>query len=439
MTQSQDNSGSRHRVVILGGGFGGMEAAKALRQAPAEVTLVDRRNYHLFQPLLYQVATGGLSAADIAIPLRQILRRQANARVRMAQVAGIEPGKRLVVTDRGEIPYDTLVVAVGASHSYFGNESWERFAPGLKDLENAAEIRARILSAFEMAEQETNPAARREWLSFVIIGAGPTGVELAGTLGEISRDTLRGDFRNIRTEEASIFVLDLASRVLPGFPGDLSSAAEHSLIRLGVRPVNGVRVVDVDHRGVTFERQGRRERIAARTVIWAAGVQANPLGKILSERTGAPLDRAGRLLVEPDCSLPGHPEILVIGDLACFRTAGGQALPGLAPVAMQQGRYAGKLIAARLRGQSLPPFRYKNKGTLATIGRHHAVADFGRLHVHGAPAWFLWLFVHLLYLVGFQNRVLVAIQWAFHYFSFSRRARLIVPPPSAEPGVDEQA
>lgn len=420
------HSGStNHRVVIVGGGFGGLQAAKTLRNAPVEVILVDRRNYHLFQPLLYQVATGGLSPADIAIPLRHILRRQANVRVCLSEVTGFEVARRRVKTRRKGIDYDTLVVAAGASHNYFGNDRWAPYAPGLKTLEEATEVRARVLMAFEMAEQESDPEQRQAWLSFVIIGAGPTGVELAGTLGEITRDTLRGDFRSIRPEEARIFLLDLAPRVLPALPPELSAAAERSLIRLGVRPLAGVRVIAVEERGVLYEHGGRSERLPARTVIWAAGIRANPLGAILAHQTGTPLDPSGRLIVEPDCSLPGHPEIFVIGDMACLRLRDGSVLPGLAPVAIQQGRYVAKLIQARLTGRTLPPFRYRNKGMLATIGRHHAVADFGRFRFRGVIAWLLWLFVHLLYLVGFQNRILVAIQWAFQYFTYNRRARLI--------------
>ncbi|MCL6545649.1 MAG: NAD(P)/FAD-dependent oxidoreductase [Bryobacteraceae bacterium] len=425
-----------HRVAIIGGGFGGLETAKRLAKAPVSIMLVDRWNYHLFQPLLYQVATGGLSAADIAIPLRFILRKQKNVQVWMAEVTDIDVERRMLIAPPRQIPYDTLVVAAGVSNGYFGNDHWSTAAPGLKSLEDAAEIRARTLYAFEMAEQEPDPELRRLWLNFVIIGAGPTGVELAGALGEITKDTLREDFRNIRTEEARIFVLDMAPRVLPSFPEDLSAAAEHSLIRLGVRPLLGVRVVEIGANGVRFERDGRQDSIGARTVLWAAGVQGSTLGRLLNRRAGAELDRMGRVLVEPDCSLPGHPEIFVIGDLACYRLAGGNTLPGVAPVAVQQGRYVARLIQARLQGATLKPFRYLNKGTLATIGRHHAVADFGRLRFHGPLAWFLWLFVHLLYLVSFQNRLLVAIQWAIQYFTFNRRARLIVPPPRHAPAAE---
>jgi NADH dehydrogenase len=414
-----------HKVVIIGGGFGGLEAAKALGKIPVEVTLLDRRNYFLFQPLLYQVATGGLSPADIAHPLRRVLRKYGNVKVYQDEVIEIEPAARIVRTRRGEYPWDTLIVAAGSTVSYYGNEMWRPFAPGLKGIEEALEIRNRVLRAFEEAEKERDPEARRAWLSFVIVGGGPTGVELAGTLGEIARDTLRGDFRNIRPEEARIFLLELAPRVLPSFPEDLSEAAELSLLRLGVRSLTGVRVTAVDSEGVEFERDGQRGRLSARTVIWAAGVQGHSLARLLHEKAGAELDRAGRVRVSPDCSLPTHPEIFVIGDMASYPDGKGGTLPALAPVAMQQGRYVARVIADRLAGRASPPFRYRDKGVLATIGRHHAVAQFGRTRFRGVLAWLLWLFVHLIYLIGFQNRILVLIQWAFHYFSYNRGARII--------------
>ena len=414
-----------HKVVIIGGGFGGLEAAKALGKMPVEVTLLDRRNYFLFQPLLYQVATGGLSPADIAHPLRRVLRKYGNVKVYQDEVIDIEPAARIVRTRRGEYPWDTLIVAAGSTVSYYGNEMWRPFAPGLKGIEEALEIRNRVLRAFEEAEKERDPEARRAWLSFVIVGGGPTGVELAGTLGEIARDTLRGDFRNIRPEEARIFLLELAPRVLPSFPEDLSEAAELSLLRLGVRSLTGVRVTAVDSEGVEFERDGQRGRLSARTVIWAAGVQGHSLARLLHEKAGAELDRAGRVRVSPDCSLPTHPEIFVIGDMASYPDGKGGTLPALAPVAMQQGRYVARVIADRLAGRASPPFRYRDKGVLATIGRHHAVAQFGRTRFRGVLAWLLWLFVHLIYLIGFQNRILVLIQWAFHYLSYNRGARII--------------
>ena len=416
---------SPHQVVILGGGFGGLYAALLLRRAPVEVTLIDRRNYHLFQPLLYQVATGGLSPADIASPLRWILRKQRNMRVLLAEAIDIEPHRRCVILHDGEIPYDTLLVATGARHHYFGHEGWEVLAPGLKTIEDATEIRGRVLLAFELAEREPAPERRRALLTFVIVGAGPTGVELAGALAEISRDTLRQEFRAIHSADARILLLEGEGRVLPGYPSDLSTKAERSLRRLGVEVRTSSVVTAIDDGAVTFRRGEATERIAARTVLWAAGVRASSLGAKLAARCGAPLDRAGRIVVEADLSLPGHPEILVIGDLACFTHQTGSPLPGVAPVAMQQGRYAARRIVGRLRGETAAPFRYRDQGSLATIGRAAAVAEIGRFHSSGYLAWLLWCFVHLFYLIEFENRLLVMIQWAWNYFSYNRSARLI--------------
>jgi NADH dehydrogenase len=412
-------------VVIVGGGFAGLYAAKALKRAPVEVSLIDRRNFHLFQPLLYQVATGALSPGEIASPLRVVLKRHRNTRVWLGEVCDIEVEKRRLFLDRGEITYDLLVLATGARHHYFGNERWEPLAPGLKTVEDATEIRRRILLAFENAEREPDSEKRRAWLTFVIVGAGPTGVELAGALGEIANDTLRHDFRSIDPRESSILLLEALDRVLPPFPPDLSQAAERELIRLGVRSRTGVLVTEMDADGVTVRAGNRVERIATRTVVWAAGVQASPLGRLLAERAGAPLDRAGRVIVSPDLSVPGHPDIFVIGDLANFSHQTGKPLPGIAPVAMAEGRYVARLIAERSKGRDLPPFRYFDKGNLATIGRNKAVAQFGRLHLTGFLAWFIWVFVHLMYLVEFQNRLLVFIQWAYNYITRNRGARLI--------------
>jgi NADH:ubiquinone reductase (H+-translocating) len=414
-----------HKVVILGGGFGGLYAAKTLGRAAASVTVVDRRNFHLFQPLLYQVATGGLSPGDIAAPLRAILRRQRNTSVLLGEARDLDcERRRVILTDGLELEYDTLIAATGATHSYFGRDEWRDAAPGLKSLEDATEIRRRILTAFEEAEKEPDAERRRDWLTFVIVGAGATGAELAGALGEIANETLKHDFRRIHPEESRILLLDAGPRVLAAFPEDLAAKAERSLIRLGVRARCGVRVTAVDARGVTLESGSGAEHIAARTVLWAAGVQASPFSKVLAARAGATLDRAGRVLVQPDLSVPGHPEILILGDLAhCEQD--GKLLPGVCPVAMQQGVYAARLIEARLAGRSAGPFRYFNKGNLATIGRAAAVADFGTFRFSGFTAWLLWLFVHLMYLVGFQNRLVVFLQWGFHYFSFNRMARLI--------------
>ncbi len=414
-----------HHVVIIGGGFGGLYAAKALRRAPAHVTLIDRRNFHLFQPLLYQVATGGLSPGEIASPLRFVLRRSQNTEVLLAEVADLDTVNRRVVLRDGAVPYDTLIVAAGASHHYFGHDEWAAFAPGLKTIEDATEIRRRILLAFEKAEREPDAEVRREWLTFVVVGAGPTGVELAGALGEIANDSLRHDFRHINPADARILLLEGGDRVLSSFPPDLSAKAEQSLIRLGVQPMTGAVVTAVDENGVTVQRGAQSEHIAARTLLWAAGVEASVLGRVLADRAGAVLDRAGRVMVEPDLTVAGHPEILVIGDLANFSHQTGKPLPGVAPVAMQQGRYAADLVRRRLAGKAVRPFHYFDKGNLATIGRAAAVADFGRIHISGYPAWLVWLFVHLMYLVEFDNRLLVFIQWAYNYFTRNRGARLI--------------
>jgi NADH:quinone reductase (non-electrogenic) len=414
-----------HRVVIIGGGFGGLYAAKALRRAPVQVTLLDRRNFHLFQPLLYQVATGGLSPGEIASPLRFVLRRSKNTQVLLAEVTDLDTASRRVILRDGEAGYDTLIVAAGSGDSYFGHDAWEPLAPGLKTVEDATEIRRRILLAFEKAEREPEENLRRAWLTFVVVGAGPTGVELAGALGEIANDTLRHDFRHINPSQTRILLVEGSDRVLPLYPPDLSAKAEQSLIDLNVRPLTGAIVTGIAETGVALRRGTQTEHIPARTVLWAAGVQASPLGRVLAERAGAKLDRAGRVVVEPDLTVPGHPEIVVIGDLASFMHQTGQPLAGVAPVAMQEGRYAADLVRRRLQGWAIQPFHYWDKGSLATIGRAAAVADFGRIHMAGYLAWITWLFVHLMYLVGFDNRLLVFIKWAYNYFTRNRGARLI--------------
>jgi len=409
---------------VVGGGFGGLYAAKGLARAPVEMTLVDRRNFHLFQPLLYQVATGGLSPGEIASPLRHILSRNRNTRVWLAEVTDIDVDARAVIlADGRELPYDTLVVSAGARNHYFGND-WEKAAPGLKSIEDATEMRSRILRAFEAAEMEADAEKRRAWLTFVVIGGGPTGVELAGTLGEIANDTLRHDFRSINPAEAHILLLEGSDRILATFPAHLSEAAERSLIRLGVRTRTRALATGIDAAGVTIRVDAATQRIASHTVLWAAGVAASPLGEILKARAGATLDRMGRVTVETDLSVPGHPEILVIGDMALFQQ-NGKPLPGVAPVAMQEGRYAAKLIVKRLRGEAVKPFHYFNKGNLATIGRRAAVADFGVVRFSGWFAWVTWLFVHLMYLVGFENRLLVLIKWVYDYVTRNLGARLI--------------
>ena len=420
-----------HRVVVIGGGFGGLHVAKALKRAPVRVTLVDRRNFHLFQPLLYQVATGALSPANIAAPLRNILKRHRNVEVLLAEVVDFDIERRRVVLRDGELPFDTLVVAAGARHSYFGKDQWEPFAPGLKTIEDAIEIRRRLLVAFEMAEREPDPRRRQEWLTFVIVGGGPTGVELAGALAEIANYTLEHDFRHINPADARILLVEAVDRVLSTFPPQLSARAARSLERLGVILRTQTLVTDVQPESVTLKTGETVETVPVRTVLWAAGVQASPLARRLAAAASVPhggaveLDRAGRLVVEPDLTLPGHPEVFVIGDMAHCRGPAGQPLPGIAPVAIQQGQYVGRQILRQLRGQDAGPFRYRSLGVLATIGRFAAVADFGRLRFGGFVAWLLWLFVHLMKLVSFHNRLLVFIQWGWNFVTFNRAARLI--------------
>ena len=419
-------AGVPHHVVIIGGGFGGLYAAQALKRAPVQVTLVDRRNFHLFQPLLYQVATGALSPANIAAPLRAILKRQKNTDVLLAEVTDIDVAGRRVILSDGAIGYDTLIVAAGVRHHYFGNDQWAALAPGLKTIEDATEIRRRILLAFEAAEREPDPDLRSAWLTFVIVGAGPTGLELAGALGEIAMHTLREDFRAINPAEARIILVEAADRVLPPYPPVLSAKAARAVERIGVNVQTAATITAIDADGVTVRTGVSEERIPTRTVLWAAGVQASPLGGILQQRAGATVDRAGRVIVEPDLSVPGHPEIFVIGDLAHFRHQTGGPLPGVAPVAMQQGRYVAAVIQQRLRQERTTPFRYRDRGSMATIGRGVAVADlFGRWRFNGVLAWLAWLFIHLMYLVEFDNRLLVLLQWAWNYLTWNRGARLI--------------
>lgn len=413
-----------HEVVVVGGGFGGLNAAMALRKAPAHVTLLDRNNYHLFQPLLYQVATGSLSPGDITATLRPLFRDDKNITTLLAEVTGIDLDARRLILKDGELAYDTLVLAPGSGPSYFGHDEWADAAPPLKTIENATEIRRRWLLAFENAEREPDRRKRCRWLTFVIVGAGPTGVELAGALGEIARDTLKGDFRNVRPEEAQIWVLDALPRILPAFPERLAQAAERELAGLGVRTLTGAKVVSVERDAVTVEIHGGTRRIEARTIIWAAGVQPSPLARSL-ERAGARLER-GRVVVGRDCSLPGHPEVFVIGDLAHFSHGLKAPLPGLAAVAMQQGEFAGRLIKARLEKKRAPGrFKYYDKGNLAVVGRGKAVGEVRGKMLEGMPAWLAWVFVHLAYMIGFENRLLILIQWAFSYVTFSRRARII--------------
>ncbi|HEX4137498.1 MAG TPA: NAD(P)/FAD-dependent oxidoreductase [Bryobacteraceae bacterium] len=419
----------RHRVVIVGGGFGGLYAARSLRHADVDVTLIDRRNFHLFQPLLYQVATGALSPGEIAAPLRHVLSRQKNTKVLLGEVVDIDVGinsdkREVILSDHSRMPYDTMVFATGSTHSYFGHPEWEAFAPGLKTVEDATEIRTRLLLAFERAEKDTDAEARRANLTFVVVGGGPTGVELAGAIAEISRDTLRMDFRSINPADANIFLIEGADRLLPPYPPNLSAAAERALLKLGVQTRTRATVTGIDEQGVTIKAGDSVNKIRARTVLWAAGVQASPIGKLLADRIGLKLDHAGRVPVEPDLSIAGHPEILVIGDLAAFLQDGKQ-LPGVAPTAIQQGHYAAKLISHRIKNEKTNPFRYFDKGSLATIGRNQAVAVIGPFRFAGIIAWMAWLFIHLLYIVEFENRLLIVVQWAYDYFTHNRGARLI--------------
>jgi len=406
-------------------------AALALRQAPVEVALIDRRNFHLFQPLLYQVATGSLSPGDICAPLRSVLSRQKNTRVLLGEAADIDPrGRTVQLRDAAIFPYDSLIVATGSESFYFSRDDWREWAPSLKSVEEATAIRHKILYAFEAAERESDPLRRRAWLTFVIVGGGATGVELAGALGEIARHTLKHEFRSIDPGESRILILDGAPRLLMAYPEDLAARAEESLVRLGVRVRAGVIVVEVDAEGVTFRgSSGAAERLPAKTVLWAGGVHVAGFGSILASRTGVPTDRGGRLKVNPDLTIPGYPDVFVVGDLAEMAGPDGKPLPGVAQVAMQGGAYAARTIVARVHGQAaLPPFRYSDRGDIAVIGRAAAVARIFGFHLHGLIAWLVWLFIHLMYLVQFQNRVLVFIQWGFQYLTFSRGARLITGP-----------
>jgi NADH dehydrogenase len=409
-------------VVIVGGGFGGLYCARALARHPLRITLLDQHNYHLFQPLLYQVATAALSPGQIASPIRSILRRHRNVQVLLGTATAVDaPGRRVLLEDGGVVRYDYLVLATGARHGYFGHDEWEPLAPGLKWLDDALEMRRRLLWAFEAAEREPDAAAREAWLTFVIVGAGPTGVELAGAIAEIGRHTLARDFRHIDPAQSRVLLLEGAPRVLPPFPEDLSASAERQLRALGVEVRTGAMVTDITPESV---RVGD-EVIPTRTVFWAAGNAASPLGKTL----GVPLDRAGRVIVEPDLTVPGHPEVYAIGDLAVFTHQTGKPLPGVAPVAVQGGEVAADNIWRSVSGQERLRFHYTDRGNLATIGRQAGVADLHLVHLDGFVAWLAWLFVHVFWLIGFPNRVLVMLQWAWSYLTYERGARLITGPP----------
>ena len=424
----------RPHIVVVGGGFGGVQAAVHLARLPVDVTLIDRRNFHLFQPLAYQVATGALSPAEIAYPLRHIFRRRANVRVLLAEVTDVDLDAHLVRLREVDeqrpleaVRYDMLIVATGAQYNYFGHDGWRMPAPNLKTLEGVLAVRRRILGAFEAAELEPDPQRRASWLTFVVIGAGPTGVEMAGQIAEIARD-LRGDFRSLGSSKAQILLVEAGERVLQEFPPSLSARAERSLAGLGVTIGTREALIDIDASSVTLEdRDGGRRQVPARTAIWAAGVIATPFAGTLAARAGANVDRAGRVEVLDDLSLPGHPEVMAVGDMIRISQADGSStvLPGVAPVAMQEGRYAARVVRDRLRGRPRRPFRYRNKGNLATIGRARAVADIKGIHLSGFVAWATWLMVHLWYLIGFANRLVVMIRWALTFLGHGRGARLI--------------
>ena len=433
-----DGKPTAHRVVIIGGGFGGLYCARALKSAPVAVTLIDRRNFHLFQPLLYQVATGGLSPANIAAPLRSILKRQANARTLLAEVTGFDLQSKEVLTKDGDrIPFDTLVIATGSTHHYFGHDEWEPLAPGLKTVEDATEIRRRVLSAFERAERTADPEARKALLTFVVVGGGPTGVEMAGTIGELARVTMACDFRSIDPAAARIVLVEGQTRVLPMFAEKLSASAQKGLGELGVEVYTDCHVTDIGPDHIVFcsdANPSAQQRIDTACVVWAAGVRASLLGRKLAEAagTGVEVDKGGRVTVGPDCSVPGHPDVFVIGDLASQKGSDGKPLPGLAPVAMQQGRYVADVIRRRVAGKpAAGPYRYWDKGMMATVGRGRAVAQTEWLKLSGFLAWLAWLFVHILYLAQFSNRVLVLFQWFYNFITRNRSARLITGDRSA--------
>jgi NADH:ubiquinone reductase (H+-translocating) len=437
------------RVVVVGAGFGGLETVKGLRGADVQVTLIDRNNYHLFQPLNYQVATGALSPDEIAEPLRTIFRRAANVEVVFGEVTALDLDRRIVSVVPGAgglatltVPYDTLVVAGGSSYSYFGHEEWRSLALEVKSLESTLRVRSRILKAFEAAEVEPDPVARQRWLTFVVVGGGPTGVEMAGQIAELARDTLPGDFRAFDPRGGRVLLVEMSDRVLPSFPPSLSHRAARSLEELGATPLTGHAVVDVDAGGVTIRDPGGSvERVPTHTIVWAAGVTASPLARALADASLLDVDRAGRVAVEPDLTLPGRPEVLAIGDMVRVRndrTGHVETLPGVAPVAMQQGRHAARLIRDRIATRTTPPFRYRDKGNLATIGRARAVADLHRLRIGGFAAWAIWLVVHLVYLIGFENRAVVLVRWSYNFVTRGRGARVIIEAPDSDGALTTQ-
>jgi NADH dehydrogenase len=414
-----------HEVVIIGGGFGGLYAAKGLANSNVNVTLIDKRNFHLFQPLLYQVATGTLSPADISAPLRSVFSTSKNTKVLWGEVSNIDPKAQQVFLGDQVVPYDTLVVATGANHSYFGKDNWKEFAPGLKTVEDAIEMRRRIFSAFEAAEQETDSEKRQALLTFVIVGGGPTGVELAGAIAELAYQTLKEDFRNINTSEAKILLLQGGDRILPHIAPELSKVATTSLQKLGVVIRTQTRVTNIDNGVVTFKQGNELTEISSKTILWAAGVQGSGMAKVLAETTGVECDKSGRVIVEPDLTIKGHPNIFVIGDLANFSHQDGKPLPGVAPVAKQAGEYVSKLVQLRLQGYTLPEFHYNDVGSLAMIGQNLAVVDLGFIKLTGFIAWVFWLIIHIYFLIEFDTKIVVVIQWAWNYITRNRRSRLI--------------
>lgn len=425
MNTTQTNQSQPH-VVIVGGGFGGLYAAKALGKAPVRVTLIDKRNFHLFQPLLYQVATGSLSPADIASPLRVVLGKNKNTHVLLDRVVDLDPqAQKVYLQDHPELDYDILIIATGVSHHYFGNEHWQATAPGLKTVEDALEIRRRIFLAFEAAEKETDPEKRQAFLTFAIVGGGPTGVELAGAIAEIAHSSLKDEFRNIDTSATCILLLEGMDRVLPPYPPELSAKAQSSLEKLGVTVKTKALVTEIAEDVITVKYSDYSEQIRSNTVLWAAGVKASRMGKALAERTGAELDRVGRVVVEPDLTIAGYPNIFVIGDLANFPHQGEKPLPGIAPVAIQEGEYVAKLIPKRLKNQTMPPFRYFDVGNLAVIGQNTAVVNLSFIKLSGLLAWLIWVFAHIYYLIEFDNKLVVMVQWGWNYFTRGRGARLI--------------
>jgi NADH:ubiquinone reductase (H+-translocating) len=432
MNQTQASSPLPH-VVIVGGGFGGLYAAKSLKNAPVKVTLIDKRNFHLFQPLLYQVATGSLSPADIASPLRVVLSKHKNTQVLLDKVIDIDPDtKTIFLQDKEPLNYDALIVATGVSHHYFGNDRWQNDAPGLKTVEDALEMRSRIFMAFEAAEKEADPQKRQALMTFIVVGGGPTGVELAGAIAEIAHKSVKDDFRDIDTTQAKIILFEGMDRILPPYYPESSAKAQIALEKLGVEVQTKTLVTDIGNNTVTFRQGDDTKSIEAHTILWAAGVKASFMGKVLAERAGAELDRVGRVIVEPDLSLKNYPDIFVIGDLANFSHQGDNPLPGIAPVAIDEGEYVAKAIVKRLHGSSIEPFKYFGLGNLAVIGQNHAVVDLGTIKLSGFLAWSIWVFAHIYFLIEFDNKLIVMIQWAWNYITLGRGARLITEPATSD-------